>query len=266
MRRHIPLEGQPNFRDLGGYATSDGATVRWGRIYRSGELGRLTESDIVEVTEVIGLRRALDLRTTGEVEHAPPSVLDPEAIVHLPIDNPTGADPLAIAEAVRTGDLDALDVDMAVRGNRLMVLDHGDTLTRALQVVMDPESWPVMVNCTAGKDRTGLVCALTLSILGVPRDVVIEDYLLSSALLAEQSEKRLDGIRAMLATAQGIDPSEVDASGLEAVRALMDVRPHYIGAAFDAIEERHASVDAYVRDGLGIDDRAVEEFRAAMLV
>ena len=265
MRRHIPLEGQPNFRDLGGYGTVDGRTVRWGRIFRSGELGGLTDADLVEVVEVIGLRRACDLRTAGEVEHAPCTVLPPEAVVHLPIGNPTGADPLAIAAAVHSGDLAALDCGMPVRGNRQMVLDHGEQLARALAVVMDPDSWPVMINCTAGKDRTGLVAALTLTILGVDRATVVDDYLLSSTLLAAQSERRIDGIRRMLASRQGIDPSEVDESGLEVVRALMDVRPHYIGAAFDAIDERHGSVEAYVRDGLGIDDRAVDAFRAEML-
>lgn len=266
MRRHIPLEGQPNFRDLGGYATADGRTVRWGRIYRSGELGRLTETDVTEVIDVIGLRRACDLRTAGEVAASPCTVLPADAVVLLPIGNPTGADPLAIAAAVQSGDLVALDMDMPVRGNRRMILDHGDQLGRAMEVVMDPDSWPVMVNCTAGKDRTGIVCALTLSILGVPRETVIDDYLLSSTLLAEQSERRIEGIRGMIASTRGIDRSEVDEAELEVVRALMDVRPHYIAAAFDAIDEHHGSLDHYVRDALGIDDRSIEAFRSAMLV
>lgn len=266
MRRHIPLEGQPNFRDLGGYTTTDGRTVAWGRILRSGELGKLTDADLVEVTEVIGLRRACDLRTQPEVDHSPNTVLAPDAIVHIPIGNPTAADPATIAAAVMAGDLDALDADMPVRGNRLMVVDHSDDLARALDVVLDPASWPVMINCTAGKDRTGLVSAFTLLALGVPREVVIDDYLLSSSLLADHNERRVAGIRAAIAAQRGCAPEEIPERELDALRALMDVRPHYIAAAFDAIDELHGSFDRYAVDVLRLDDDRVEEFRSAMLV
>lgn len=266
MRRHIPLEGQPNFRDLGGYETTDGRTIRWGRIFRSGELGSLTASDITEVIDVLGVRRACDLRTQGEVDHAPWVVLGADAVVHIPIGNPTAADPVAIADAVRSGDLAALDIDMPVRGNRSMVRDHSAELGRALRIVMDPDSWPVMINCTAGKDRTGLVAALTLLSLDVPRSTVVEDYLLSSTLLAAQSERRVDGIRRMIASSRGVDPESIPDDDLDALRALMDVRPHYIEAAFDAIDEGFGSVEAYIREGLDIDDDAVARFRDAILV
>lgn len=265
MRRHVPLEGQPNFRDLGGYSTVDGATVRWGVLFRSGELGGLTPADKVEVLDVIGLRHACDLRSAGEVEHAPNTVLPADAITHVPISNPTAADPMAIAHAVMSGDLASLDIDMPVRGNRQMVLDHTDALATALEVVMDPDNWPIMINCTAGKDRTGLVSALALLSLGVPTDTVSEDYLLSSRLLAQQSEARIVGIRSNIARTRGCDPADVPDDELEVVRALMDVRPHYIAAAFSAIDEQYGSIDRYLREGLGVDDERVQRFRAAAL-
>ena len=122
-----------------------------------------------------------------------------------------------------------------------------------------------MVNCTAGKDRTGLVCALALLALGVPRATVIEDYLLSSALLAEQSERRVAGIRRGIAAQRGVDPADVPETDLEALRALMDVRPHYIAAAFDAIDEQFGDVDVYLREGLGVDDARRMQFRTDAL-
>ena len=265
MRRHIPLEGQPNFRDLGGYATTDGRTVAWGRILRSGELSRLTAGDVHEVIEVIGLRRACDLRTQLEVDHSPNPVLAPEAIAHIPIGNPTAADPTSIAAAVVAGDLTSLDSDMPVQGNRLMILEHSDDLARALDVVLDPDSWPVMINCTAGKDRTGLVSAFSLLALGVPRETVIADYLLSSTLLADSNAKRVAGIRNAIAKQRGCAPDDITAAELEPLRALMDVRPHYIAAAFDTIDQEYGSFEVYSRDALRLDDDRVEQFRAAML-
>lgn len=265
MRRHIPLEGQPNFRDLGGYGTTDGRTVAWGRILRSGELGRLTAADVHEVTEVIGLRRACDLRTQPEVDHSPNTVLAAEAITHIPIGNPTAADPVTIAAAVMAGDLASLDADMPVRGNRLMVLDHSDDLARALDVVLDPDSWPVMINCTAGKDRTGLVSAFSLLALGVPRETVIADYLLSSTLLADTNARRVAGIRGAIAERRGCAPEEITDDELEPLRALMDVRPHYIAAAFDTIDQEYGSFEAYSREALRLDDDRIAAFRTAML-
>ena len=112
---------------------------------------------------------------------------------------------------------------------------------------------------------TGLVCALALLALGVPRDTVIEDYLLSSALLAEQSERRVAGIRRGIAAQRGVDPADVPETDLEALRALMDVRPHYIAAAFDAIDEQFGDVDVYLREGLGVDDARRMQFRTDAL-
>jgi protein-tyrosine phosphatase len=116
----------------------------------------------------------------------------------------------------------------------------------------DPKSLPAVFHCTAGKDRTGWAEAIFLSIMGVPRATILQDYLLSNDYLKAKNDK-------MLAALKGhIDPS--------LIQPLLGVRPDYLQAGFDAAEKEYGSMDLYIRDGLGLSDATIQALRAEFLV
>jgi protein-tyrosine phosphatase len=185
-QRLLPLVGAYNFRDLGGYPTSDGGMTRWGRLFRSDTLHELTESDL-KILRDVGLRKVIDLRTATEVEETGRGLLENEPISYLhlsviqqPSEPETPPAPLA--------DIDLADV-------YVHWLDTARAaLVPALCAVADPSSYPLVFHCAAGKDRTGVLAALALDIVGVDREVIVEDYVLTAG--------RMDLIRAR----QRIDP------------------------------------------------------------
>jgi protein tyrosine/serine phosphatase len=170
--RLLPLVGAYNFRDLGGYPTLDGRVTRWGQLFRSDTLSELTDDDL-EVLREVGLTSVIDLRTNAELERTGRGLLGDEPIrhVHLPVVQDAGTSQGAPSEAQE---------DLASR--YLWYLDVGrDALVSALNMVGDPSSYPLVFHCAAGKDRTGVLAALVLDIVGVERNVIVEDYVLTAS-------------------------------------------------------------------------------------
>jgi len=180
--RLVTLEGSFNFRDLGGYAAADGRSVRWGRLYRSDALHELTPEDVAALVD-LGLRTVVDLRTDREVDRSGRGPLEPRGLDfhHLAV----------VKEGVRGGDADGADVREAVAApapagddlaeRYLWYLDvGGDAIARALTLFGGAEHYPVVFHCAAGKDRTGVLAALVLEILGVDRDTIVADYVITA--------------------------------------------------------------------------------------
>jgi hypothetical protein len=166
--RLLSLTGAYNFRDLGGYPTSDGRSTRWNRLYRSDSLHELTDDDVA-VLRNLGLSSVIDLRTPTEVERTGRGRLavEPLHYVHLTVTVQEGGE----SQAAPT----TFQADLADR--YLWYLDVGaQNLATTLGVIGDPRRSPLVFHCAAGKDRTGVVAALILDIVGVPRDDIVEDY------------------------------------------------------------------------------------------
>jgi len=184
--RLVPLVGSFNFRDLGGYAVADGGSTRWGRLYRADALHELTPADVVHLGE-LGLRTVVDLRTEREVARTGRGPLEPGDVVfhHLAVvkegvagdGSPDGtADGEAVAAPAPAGD------DLAER--YLWYLDVGrDALVEALSLMGGDEHYPLVFHCAAGKDRTGVLAALVLEILGVGRGDIVADYVITAERL-----------------------------------------------------------------------------------
>ena len=174
--RHLNLSGASNFRDLGGYPTSDGRTVRWRQIFRSNHLGHLTDDDVAVLRE-LGVRSAFDFR--GTEERAAALCGMPEISVHsLPVEPTVVAALRAIAAAGTP-----LSTDHAVEVMRDSYSGYVQNNTqhfRTLFAHLLEDRAPLVIHCTAGKDRTGFACALILHTLGVPEDIISEDYLLTN--------------------------------------------------------------------------------------
>jgi protein-tyrosine phosphatase len=186
--RLVPLTGSFNFRDLGGYPARDGRTTRWGRLFRSDTLHELTAEDVDRLRH-LGLATVVDLRTGRELAETGRGPLEPEPIGfhHLSvIQERTGE---MVGEAVAAPPA-GIDDDLGER--YLWYLDVGrEALVSALDLVAESDNLPLVFHCAAGKDRTGVLAALVLDILGVPGEVIVEDYLLTQ----ERMEFILDRYR-----------------------------------------------------------------------
>ncbi len=255
-QRHLALEGAPNFRDLGGYATSDGRHVRWGQFYRSDDLSALTDADLEKVS-ALGLKLVCDFRSEAEKQAEPDRLpaASPPAVADLAI----GAESFMVndlRERIGSGDLEGLDLRaMMIEGNRQFATTFAPQYAAMFDRVTKPENRPALVHCTAGKDRAGFASAMILSVLGVPRETVMEDFLLTNHYTRRATDRMLFLI----------EVTSLFRTDGEQLRPLFGVEPAYLEAAFQAIDERWGSFDEYRREALGLDDAELEAFRAAVL-
>lgn len=165
--RIVPFSGVLNFRDLGGYRTTDGRSTRWGRLFRSDALHDLTDEDLV-IFRGLGVSSVVDLRSTGEVSRTGRGLLERESIrfVNSPV--------LSNYEAEREESV--FDTSYLAR-RYLQYLEVGaPAFLAAFEEMTVPEHYPLVFNCFLGKDRTGVLAALVLSCLGVERQAIVEDY------------------------------------------------------------------------------------------
>ena len=186
MDRDPGLLGPSNFRDLGGYPTATGQRVRWRRVFRSDAL-RFTEDDVAVARDVLGLRTAIDLRTPMEYGQldggGKPDYVERLARVgvvrlHLPM-----VDETRIAKQVSD------ERPPGARGYLKMFERGAPALIEALRLIADPARQPVVFHCAAGKDRTGILAAVVLGLLGVDDDTIVADYALSQANMARALAK-----------------------------------------------------------------------------
>lgn len=255
-RRHVVLEGAHNFRDLGGYATEDGHTVRWGLFFRSDDLSELTDADL-EKLHALGVRLVCDFRSAEERAEEPDRLPSegPPAILELPILDESFS-PAAFREKITSGELGDTDLrQMMIEANRLFATRYAPRYAEMFERLVQPGQLPALVHCTAGKDRTGFAAAVVLRTLGVPEETVYEDFLLTNHYTAAQIERTLWIIRVV--SLFRTDP--------ERVRPVLGVERAYLEAAFDEIEKNYGGFDAYRREALGLDDAETAAFRQLAL-
>jgi protein-tyrosine phosphatase len=238
--RHFNLEGASNFRDLGGYPGKDGRTVRWRRIFRSNHLGHLTPADI-DVLRGLGLKQAFDFR--GAEERAAATCGIAEITVHSLAIEPTVIAALRTLRAACTP-LSSAEAREAMRDSYRNYVRHNTPRFRALFAHLLENGAPLVIHCTAGKDRTGFACALILHALGVPEDLIAEDYLLTNRFYRR-------------------DPSASTDLPEDVRLALTSVEVSFLAAAFEAIRDDYGDLEGYLSDGLGLAprDRATLEAR-----
>jgi protein-tyrosine phosphatase len=244
--RNLTLDGVFNFRDLGGYPTADGRSVRWRTVFRADGLGRLTADDL-EVLRPIGLRAVVDLRTERELDERGrfPYETYPVTFHHLSVIDSTWDREAAFRENLPA-------TEFLHRAYRSILDEGGPRFGTALGVLADADALPAVFHCAAGKDRTGLLAALLLGSLGVDHDHIVEDYALTQATMDR-----------FLAVAATEDP--------EAARAIADTPatffmadPAAMALVLADLERDHGSIPAYVRT-LGVSDDQLAHLRELLL-
>ena len=223
--RILPLAGAYNVRDLGGYPAADGKQVAWGLVYRSGDLHSLTDAD-KKLLEARNIQTIVDFRMPEEVAKAPHARLATVArTVALPIEYGN----VLNLENAKTHTPEMMMMEL----NRSLATDAHEQYRAFFRLLAASENTPLLFNCSCGKDRAGFAAALFLASLGVDRETILEDFMLSA-----------DGVKEKYAAVVAAKPG---------VAPLLTVKREYLEAAFEVIDTRYGGMDRYLREILGVD-------------
>ncbi len=254
-KRWLPLEGATNFRDIGGYQADDGRRVKWGMVYRSDRLSRLTERDLAQLSQ-LGLKQLFDLRTPEERANQPNRLPDTDTpeVTTLTISPEANGE---LEELMRAGriweKIDATDISaddtrqVMCRFYRSYVVDHTAEYGSFLRRLAEAGRHPALVHCAAGKDRTGVAAALVLRTLGVSHGQILDDYQLTNRVVGTWGRQMHHG--------------ELPAH----ISVVIGAHPDFLTAALDAMDEICGSFEGYLRDALEVSDDLREELREALL-
>jgi protein-tyrosine phosphatase len=241
--RRIELEGALNFRDLGGYAASEGTTAR-GKLYRADELSALTERDIAVLLN-LGLSTVIDLRHASELV-ASPGVFATHATVRYHHNPVATLDSTGLPPHERL-----MRLDFAAH-NIAMARESSSTFAFLFHLLAHADSYPLVFHCAGGRDRTGVAAALILTAAGVSRADIVADYLVSNEYLVPRMARMSTDYRS-----HGIDP--------EPIMANLHLREAYIVALLDMLDNDFGGIDRYL-DSIGVGDEDLASFRNAFVV
>jgi protein-tyrosine phosphatase len=251
--RRLAMEGTPNFRDFGGYQTESGLSVKWGHLFRSGQLSNLSQADL-ETLSSLNLHLVCDFRREEE-QQAELSRLPPEntpRIVSLPI--VPGSNSRFFEESQEfAGNRQAM-FDFMLEINRDFAEAQTETYGRMFAEILEVEDARFLVHCAAGKDRTGFAAALILRALGVPREAVLHDYMLTARFFEPSREvERLK------------EKYDMQHMPVDSVLPMLEVHEQYLVSGLGIIEENFPSIEVYLEEALGVGKAELAELRARYL-
>ena len=250
--RRLPLQGSVNFRDLGGYQTSDGRRIKWGKIFRSDHLARLTDGDLVFLQR-LKIQCVCDFRTSTEIRKRPDRfpLSATGKHFHLPIDH-LKFDPTDLFEKLKRGDTSWLTREFLIKGYIANIDRYSTVWGEVFKRLAEPDYLPLVFHCTGGKDRTGTCAALILLTLGVPEKAVIYDHGLSNIFLADMVNK----IYAQF-EAQGVNRRRI---------APYFSAPRYcIEAQLAHLRKKYGSAEDYLKLKAGLTEEILARIREELL-
>ena len=239
--RKLGWDGCPNARDLGGLQTPAGSSIRRGALIRSDNFARLTEAGIAAV-EQAGVSLVIDLRSAFELEIQanPFATRDTIDYKHLPLMNDADEAGLELVQQSRD----------AVQMYEVMLERFKPQIGAILQAIADAPSGAVVVHCHAGKDRTGLVVALSLALAGVSASVIAEDYALSDQYLQALYEEMLS--------------NQPDDEARAQLAAVLTSKPESILGALEFVNQQLGGLAVYL-ESCGLDTGTLEKLRSRLL-
>ena len=253
-KRVLKIPRVSNFRDLGGYLTRDGRSVRWRQLYRSGHLADLTPRGLDLLTN-LDLSTIIDFRSTYETQRHPDRVPDDVREIHLPVmDKANREMSQEIRERIRNNQMEGFTPDhLIINAYRQFPTEFTPAFKTFIHAVLDARDKPVLWHCTAGKDRTGYATAILFRLLGVDQKTIDRDYLLSNRYVKRLNKKMLTAI-----FVRGFKAYRM-------IKPLMGVQLDWLKAAFDTLDEEWGSFESYVSDGLGINPSDVRQLQDDLL-
>ncbi|QTD39937.1 tyrosine-protein phosphatase [Sporosarcina sp. Te-1] len=252
------FEKLANFRDIGGYRTTDGSRMKTGVLFRSGALSKLTENDIKKF-EQLNIKLICDLRTEGEYQSKPAKIQanDTLHIVNVPLQQyeTQDGDRRKILGFL-FGKQGEEQFDRFIRDYyRRIIFERTSYVNDILRLLASPENLPAVIHCSAGKDRTGIISAIIQLLVGVPYEKVEENYLLTNQFYAKRLEKlsRLMGWLSLFR----VTP--------ERVKYIMEAKPEYLHHIYSEITREYGSVEDYLHKACQIDTTIVEGLKEQLL-
>jgi len=250
--RRVPLKGSVNFRDLGGYETIDGRRVKWGLVFRSDNLGRLTDCDVAFLQRMkFGL--VCDFRTPAEVKKLPdryPQVGHAKYL-QLPIQHGE-FDPANTFERIQNGDIDWMTEEFMIKSYIKNIENSAPVWSTFFSCLANGSNRPLVFHCTGGKDRAGVCTALILLMLGVPEKTVIEDHGLSNIYIAAVLKNIYDRIRSL-----GVDPQQIVPYFTAPKNAILALIRH--------IRQTYGSTAGYLRTKAGVEQQIINQLKENLL-
>lgn len=238
--RRVPIAEVRNFRDLGGYIGADGRAVRWGALYRSGELSKLNTA-IPELWQSLDIGLILDFRAEDERMRKPTlfPIEQKTKIVSLEIN---AGNTTKIIKDLRDGVEPTTSIQsMMETFNSHFVSGQSSIFRDFFAQVASQEGKGVLFHCSAGKDRTGFAAALLLSALGVSHEQIMQDYLLTSRYFIPEQFYQTE-----------FSERFIEQVALNSIRPLLEVNRNYLDAAFYTIRTEYGSIDNYLTQALGV--------------
>ncbi len=232
-KRVVPVKGAVNFRDIGGYATKDGHHVKWNKVYRSAAINKLTDEDM-QLLQVRHIYTVIDFRGTQEAKQAQDRLLPNTSYTLCPAGSDSVGNWMKNAAALTSGDSLMLSFYTSTQyfGARYKPFFN--------QLLQLQDTSALLFHCTAGKDRTGIGAALLLYALGVPEKTIMQDYDATNVYRAAENGQ---AIKAMMGYMH-IKP--------EVAKDMMAAKPAYLQASFTAIKKQYGSVDAFLKNEIGL--------------
>jgi len=248
-KRKINLQGAVNFRDLGGYTTKDGHHVKWGKLYRSADMSKLTDTDLAELKK-LNIAYDVDLRGTEESKEAPDRINPNTDYILCPAGSDEANNNLMKRLATAKGN----------QGDSLIVAYYSNTAPLAARykpffdkLLTMPDDKSLVFHCTAGKDRTGIGAALLLYSLGVPYNTLMSDYLASNYYRAAENQTKTKQMVLFMHIDEGV------------AKDVLSVKKQYLDATFAAITKQYGSVDSFLLGPVGLDAAKISVLKKKFL-
>ena len=241
MERRIDLPGCANFRDLGGYPTRGGMRLRWRRLFRSDALHGLTPEGVDRVVDELGIGAIIDLRSTGEVgADGRGKLCDRSPVYHH----------LPLFEGPLTLDPDLMNRLTLAERYFLMAERAKVPVARVISALAECAT-PVVYHCTAGKDRTGVISAIVLGLLGVPDEFIVADYAASQDNLGAI----IDRLKQSVSYRDVIDHLPAD---------TLNAKPETMFSLLDQLRDGYGSFRGYAND-IGLSDAVLDQLEGSLL-
>lgn len=241
-----------NFRDLGGIITNEGKKVKAKRLLRSAQLFELGAKEQQMLVDDYNLVEIVDLRTTQEVESKPDDKLNDVKYDHLNImKNSTVSTSQKDLESL----MNAKDTTLVMQGiyQNIIVDEYAQSQYRKfIEILLNTKQGSTIFHCSAGKDRTGIAAAIILTILGVDKDLIMQDYLKSSTQRKE----------ANLALVKRLKDKGLNEQQVNNITNLMDVKQEFLESAYQIAEEKYGSFEGYIKDALLVDENIIAQLKA----
>lgn len=246
--RNINVPGIQNFRDLGGITTARKTETRWGRVYRSAEIGELTYSAHKELKNM-GIKTIIDLRSEGEVRQGAQFVDESFNVVHIPIGV---INTNHVLNELRYGRINNDSIyRLMLRVNRDLVTHYRKEYRKMFDVLLSADNYPLVIHCTTGKGRTAIASALILAAVGAGDDAIMQDY--------RRSNNYFDIPQASNFAYR------LPYSAQEGITTLFSARERFLEAARLQIEKNYGDVNTYLHRGIGLSDDEIKQLKNLLL-